>query len=83
MNSIAFEIVTEFGRAHDGLLASNLGKKASINLGAIHFLSAFGLQTLRDLPDMEALEDAGLISGHAVQTELASLGLNDDDEVAE
>jgi segregation and condensation protein B len=26
-----------------------------------HFLSAFGLDTLRDLPDMEALEDAGLL----------------------
>ena len=26
-----------------------------------HFLSAFGLETLRDLPDMEALEDAGLL----------------------
>ena len=27
-----------------------------------HFLTAFGLDTLRDLPDMEALEDAGLLS---------------------
>ena len=27
-----------------------------------HFLSAFGMETLRDLPDMEALEDAGLLS---------------------
>jgi len=26
------------------------------------FLSAFGMQTLRDLPDIEALEDAGLLS---------------------
>lgn len=26
------------------------------------FLSAFGLETLRDLPDMERLEDAGLLS---------------------
>jgi len=26
------------------------------------FLSAFGLNTLRDLPDIEALEDAGLLS---------------------
>lgn len=26
-----------------------------------HFLSAFGLETLRDLPDMEALEDAGML----------------------
>ena len=27
-----------------------------------HFLSAFGMETLRDLPDVEALEDAGLSS---------------------
>jgi hypothetical protein len=27
-----------------------------------HFLSAFSLETLRDLPDVEALEDAGLFS---------------------
>jgi chromosome segregation and condensation protein ScpB len=27
-----------------------------------HFLSAFGFNTLRDLPDIEALEDAGLLS---------------------
>ena len=27
-----------------------------------HFLSAFGMETLRDLPDLEALEDAGLLS---------------------
>jgi len=33
-----------------------------------HFLSAFGMETLRDLPDMEALEDAGLLSRDAVQT---------------
>ena len=26
------------------------------------FLSHFGFDTLRDLPDMEALEDAGLLS---------------------
>jgi chromosome segregation and condensation protein ScpB len=34
-----------------------------------HFLSAFGMETLRDLPDMEALEDAGLLSRHAAQAE--------------
>ncbi|OLP54654.1 segregation and condensation protein B [Rhizobium rhizosphaerae] len=34
-----------------------------------HFLSAFGLQSLRDLPDMEALEDAGLVSRQIVQNE--------------
>ena len=27
-----------------------------------HFLSSFGMETLRDLPDVEALEDAGLLS---------------------
>lgn len=27
-----------------------------------HFLSVFGLETLRDLPDMERMEDAGLLS---------------------
>ncbi|WP_434730655.1 SMC-Scp complex subunit ScpB [Rhizobium binae] len=34
-----------------------------------HFLSAFGMETLGDLPDIEALEDAGLLSRHAVQAE--------------
>jgi segregation and condensation protein B len=28
-----------------------------------HFLSAFGMETLRDLPNIEALQDAGLLSG--------------------
>ena len=32
-----------------------------------HFLSAFGMETLRDLPNMEALEDAGLLNKHAAQ----------------
>ena len=27
-----------------------------------HFLSAFGMDTLRDMPNIEALEDAGLLS---------------------
>ena len=35
-----------------------------------NFLSAFGLQTLRDLPDIEALEDAGLLSRKGVQEEV-------------
>lgn len=48
-----------------------------------HFLSAFGLETLRDLPDIEALEDAGLLSRRAVQTEALSAKPDDDDEVAE
>lgn len=35
-----------------------------------HFLSAFGMETLRDLPDMEALEDAGLLSRLAIKNEV-------------
>lgn len=34
-----------------------------------HFLTAFGMQTLRDLPDIEALEDAGLLSRKGMQKE--------------
>lgn len=34
-----------------------------------HFLTAFGMETLRDLPDIEVLEDAGLLSRQVVQTE--------------
>ncbi|MDI6837181.1 MAG: SMC-Scp complex subunit ScpB [Rhizobiaceae bacterium] len=34
------------------------------------FLSAFGMQSLRDLPDIEGLEDAGLLSRRAVQAEV-------------
>jgi len=47
-----------------------------------HFLSAFGMETLRDLPNIEALEDAGLLSRHAVQNEIAASGggENDTDE---
>ncbi|UXT68962.1 SMC-Scp complex subunit ScpB (plasmid) [Agrobacterium tumefaciens] len=37
-----------------------------------HFLSAFGMETLRDLPNIEALDDAGLLSRHAVQNEIAA-----------
>ncbi|MCJ8510223.1 SMC-Scp complex subunit ScpB [Rhizobium lemnae] len=32
-----------------------------------YFLSAFGLETLRELPDLERLEDAGLLSRQALQ----------------
>ena len=46
-----------------------------------HFLSAFGMETLRDLPDMEALEDAGLLSRHAVHAEPLSVELDDDELV--
>ncbi|WP_318765056.1 SMC-Scp complex subunit ScpB [Agrobacterium fabrum] len=49
-----------------------------------HFLSSFGMETLRDLPNIEALEDAGLLSRHAVRNEIAASdgGENetDDDE---
>jgi segregation and condensation protein B len=37
-----------------------------------HFLSAFGMETLRDLPNIEALEDAGLLSRHAIQNEITA-----------
>lgn len=37
-----------------------------------HFLSAFGMETLRDLPNIEALEDAGLLSRNAFQNEIAA-----------
>lgn len=39
-----------------------------------YFLSAFGMETLRDLPNIEALEDAGLLSkqGSAVDTDPAA-----------
>ncbi|CAD0217376.1 Segregation and condensation protein B [Rhizobium rhizogenes] len=36
-----------------------------------HFLSVFGMETLRDLPNIEALEDAGLLSRRAVQDDVA------------
>jgi len=47
-----------------------------------HFLSTFGMDTLRDLPNIEALEDAGLLSRHAVQNEIAAPegGDNETDE---
>ena len=35
-----------------------------------HFLSAFGVETLRDLPDIEALEDAGLLSRREIAIEM-------------
>ena len=34
------------------------------------FLSAFCLDTLRDLPDIERLEDAGLLSRQAPETDI-------------
>ncbi|KSV89582.1 transcriptional regulator [Sinorhizobium sp. GL28] len=32
-----------------------------------HFLSVFGMETLRELPDLERLEDAGLLSRQALE----------------
>jgi len=43
------------------------------------FLSAFGMQTLRDLPDIEALEDAGLLSRQVIQRELLSPEVDGDE----
>ncbi|MBO0145411.1 SMC-Scp complex subunit ScpB [Agrobacterium sp. Ap1] len=45
-----------------------------------HFLSAFSMETLRDLPNIEALEDAGLLSRHAVQSEAAMSQAEEVDE---
>ena len=39
-----------------------------------HFLSAFGMETLRDLPNIEALEDAGLLSKTEVAVEAQAEG---------
>lgn len=44
------------------------------------FLSAFGMETLRDLPDVEALEDAGLLSRQAVQNEPLPVEAGDEEE---
>lgn len=46
-----------------------------------HFLSAFGLDTLRYLPDMDGLENAGLLSRHAVNSEPLSVEPDDDELV--
>ena len=43
------------------------------------FLEQFGLDTLRDLPDIEALEDAGLLSQGAVGDKMAPIA-NEEDE---
>ncbi|TCT28174.1 segregation and condensation protein B [Martelella mediterranea] len=45
-----------------------------------HFLSAFGMETLRDLPDIEALEDAGLLSRAAVQEEAMAAAVEGEEE---
>ncbi len=38
-----------------------------------HLVSAFGVETLRDLPNIEALEDAGLLSRRGMRNEIAGL----------
>ena len=43
------------------------------------FLSAFGLDTLRDLPDIERLEDAGLLSRQAPEESIAAVGGEDEE----
>jgi chromosome segregation and condensation protein ScpB len=47
-----------------------------------HFLTAFGMETLRDLPNIEALEDAGLLGRYAVRRDMAtsSTGGGEEDE---
>ena len=49
-----------------------------------HFLSAFGLATLRDLPDMEKLEDAGLLNKEKLLADVSgALGMLGDEALAE
>jgi hypothetical protein len=46
------------------------------------FLEVFGLASLRDLPDIERLEDAGLLQCSAHEIELdAMLGVSEEDEI--
>lgn len=44
-----------------------------------HFLSAFGMEALRDLPDIEALEDAGLITRSTLRAQAAEVDNRDSD----
>ena len=44
------------------------------------FLTAFGFATLRDLPDLEMLEDAGLLSRNQTQKDALSSLLDEEDE---
>ncbi len=46
------------------------------------FLEVFGLASLRDLPDIEKLEDAGLLKRSVVEIELDGMsGIGDADAV--
>ncbi len=47
------------------------------------FLEAFGLATLRDLPDIEKLEDAGLLQRSVVEIELDGMSGIEDEDAAE
>jgi segregation and condensation protein B len=42
------------------------------------FLSAFGMETLRDLPDMEALEDAGLLGKWGNSPDMLAMAPNEE-----
>lgn len=44
------------------------------------FLTHFGLDTLRDLPDLEALEDAGLLNGRGLATDVMPIGAAADED---
>lgn len=44
------------------------------------FLTHFGLDTLRDLPDLEALEDAGLLNGRGLATDVMPIGAAGDED---
>jgi len=44
------------------------------------FLGHFGLDTLRDLPDMEALEDAGLLNKEAYAPSEVPIGAMSDED---
>ncbi len=44
------------------------------------FLSHFGLDTLRDLPDLEALEDAGLLNRHFRAADAMPMAETEDEE---
>lgn len=44
-----------------------------------HFLSAFGMETLQDLPDVEMLEDAGLMQGRGTDVALPFDGVDEAD----
>lgn len=47
------------------------------------FLSHFGLETLRDLPDIEALEDAGMLSKDMLQHDDIPIASDEPDELVD